>query len=91
VAAFRRRGDARSIPRIRIPGEHTRVRSVLVGKLSEILSDKRAGRKVAAMFIDMAFGSGINGALLRLVGTYAVRSSALLDRCSQCDRTRDTR
>jgi hypothetical protein len=59
VAAFRRGGDARSIPRIRIPGEHTRHRSVLVGKLSEILNDKRPGRKVAAMFIDMAFGSPI--------------------------------
>jgi len=30
VAAFRPGGDARSIPRIRIPGEHTRDRSVLV-------------------------------------------------------------
>jgi hypothetical protein len=59
VAAFRRGGDARSIPRIRIPGEHTRDRSVLVGKLSEILNDKRPGHKVAAMFIDMAFGSPI--------------------------------
>jgi hypothetical protein len=59
VAAFRRGGDARSIPRIRIPGEHTRDRIVLVGKLSEILNDKRPGRVVAAMFIDMAFGSPI--------------------------------
>ena len=32
VAAFRRGGDARSIPRIRIPGEHTRDRNVLVGR-----------------------------------------------------------
>jgi hypothetical protein len=53
------RWGARSIPRIRIPGEHTRDRSVLVGKLSEILNDERPGRKVAAMFIDMAFGSPI--------------------------------
>jgi hypothetical protein len=59
VAAFRRGGDARSIPRIRIPGEHTRDRSVLVGKLAEILRDKRPDRKVTAMFIDMAFGSPI--------------------------------
>jgi hypothetical protein len=57
VAAFRRGGDARSIPRIRIPGEHTRDRNMLVGKLAEILNDKRPGRKVAAMFLDMAFGS----------------------------------
>ena len=59
VAAFRRGGDGRSIPRIRIPGEHTRDRNVLVGKLAEILKDKRPGRKVAAMFLDMAFGSPI--------------------------------
>ena len=55
--AFRLGTDARSIPRIRIPGEHTRDRSVLVGKLAEILKDQRPTRKVAAMFIDMAFGS----------------------------------
>jgi hypothetical protein len=51
--------DARSIPRIRIPGEHTRDRSVLVGKLAEVLKDQRPTRKVTAMFIDMAFGSPI--------------------------------
>jgi hypothetical protein len=38
VIAFRRGNDARTIPRIRIAGEHTRDRSVLVGKLSEILA-----------------------------------------------------
>src|SRR5450755_3393072 len=59
VMAFRRGTDARSIPRIRIPGEHTRDRSVLVGKLAEILRDQRPTRKVSAMFIDMAFGSPI--------------------------------
>jgi hypothetical protein len=32
---------------------------VLVGKLAEILLDQRPGRKVAAMFLDMAFGSPI--------------------------------
>lgn len=45
--------------RARIPGEHTRDRSVLVGKLAEILKDRRPTCKVAAMFIDMAFGSPI--------------------------------
>ena len=59
VICFRRGLDARSIPRIRIPGEHTRDRSVLVGRLAEILCDQRPGRKVAAMFLDMAFGSPI--------------------------------
>src|ERR1039457_6817728 len=50
---------ARSIPRIWIPGEHTCDRSVLVGKLAEILRDQRPARKVTAMFIEMAFGSPI--------------------------------
>ena len=59
VAEFRRGGDAQSIPRIRIPGEHTRDRNVLVDRLAEILNDKRPGRVVAAMFLDMAFGSPI--------------------------------
>ena len=59
MIAHRRSTDARSIPRIRIPGEHTRDRSILVGKLAEILRDLRPSHKVAAMFIDMAFGSPI--------------------------------
>jgi hypothetical protein len=59
VMAFRRGTDARSVPRIRIPGEHTRDRSVLVRKPAEILRDQRPTRKVSAMFIDMAFGSPI--------------------------------
>jgi hypothetical protein len=59
VIAYRRGGDARSIPRVRIPGEHTRDRSVLVGKLAEILCDTRPAHKVTAMFIDMGFGSPI--------------------------------
>jgi hypothetical protein len=66
VMAFRRSTDARSIPRIRIPGEHTRDRSVLVGKLAEILRDQRPTRKVAAMFIDIAFGSPIHERLRAL-------------------------
>jgi hypothetical protein len=59
VCLFRRGLDARTIPRIRIPGEHTRDRSVLVARLAEVLRDTRPGRKVSAMFIDMAFGSPI--------------------------------
>jgi phage terminase large subunit len=56
VCAFRRGGDARSVPPIRIPGQHTRDRNVLVGKLADMLRDTRPGSKVTAMFIDMAFG-----------------------------------
>ena len=59
VIAFRRGLDARTLPRIRIPGEPTRARSVLVSRLAEILRDQRTGRKVAAMFLDTAFGSPI--------------------------------
>jgi hypothetical protein len=66
LMAFRRGTDARSIPRIRIPGEHTRDRSVLVGKLAEILRDQRPTGKVSAIFIDMAFGSPIYERLWRL-------------------------
>jgi hypothetical protein len=59
VCVFRRGLDARTLPRIRIPGEHTRDRGVLVGILAEILHDQRPGHKVAAMFIDTAFGAPI--------------------------------
>ena len=67
VILFRRGLDARSIPRIRIPGERTRDRNVMVGILAEILRDARPGRAVSAMFIDMAFGSPIYERL-RLLG-----------------------
>jgi hypothetical protein len=54
-----KRVDFLGTPARGCPGEHTRDRSVLVGKLAEILRDQRPTRKVAAMFIDMAFGSPI--------------------------------
>jgi hypothetical protein len=60
VAAFHRCGDARSNPAGPDPRRaHAHDRSVLVGKLAEILRDKRPGRVVAAMFMNMAFGSPI--------------------------------
>jgi len=60
VCAFRRGLDARTIPRYRLPGEAIRHdRGLLVGKLAEILADDRPERKVAAMFVDSAFGSPI--------------------------------
>jgi hypothetical protein len=74
VITFRRGLDARSIPRIRIPGEQTRDQSVLVGRLAEILRDERPGHKVAAMFIDMAFGSAIV-ARLNLLGFHNVHET----------------
>lgn len=59
VAYFRKGKDGRSIPRIRLTGEQSRDRNVVVARLAEVLADKRPERKVAAMFIDSAFGSPI--------------------------------
>src|SRR5258708_40260860 len=54
------RGQAAlSIPAIRIPGEHGRDRAILIAKAAEILRDRRPERKVAAMFVDSAFGAPI--------------------------------
>jgi hypothetical protein len=72
VIAFRRGMDARSIPPVRIPGEATRDRSVMMAKLTEILSDKRPERKVAMMFVDSAFGAPYVE-LLRTMGYDNVR------------------
>jgi hypothetical protein len=57
VIAFRRGLDAKTIPAVRISGEDTRDRSVMLAKLTEILSDRRPGRRVAMMFVDSAFGA----------------------------------
>lgn len=57
VVWFRRGLDARSIPPIRIPGEHSQERSAVLAKLSEILADRRPDRRVSMMFVDSAYGS----------------------------------
>ena len=58
VVRFRRGADARSIPPVRIPGEKVRGdRSMLLAKLAGILAADYDGRKVAAMFVDSAFGA----------------------------------
>lgn len=57
VVWFRRGIDARSIPPVCVPGEHTQERGAMMAKLSEILSDNRPGRKVSMMFVDSAFGA----------------------------------
>jgi hypothetical protein len=59
VCAFRKGKDARSIPRIRLTGEQSRDRNVIVAKLADVLSDPRPDRRPAAMFIDSAFGAAI--------------------------------
>lgn len=57
IMRFRRGRDARSIPPIRITGEAGRDRQLLVAKAAQVLRDPAL--KVAAMFIDSAFGSPI--------------------------------
>lgn len=59
VIAFRRGADAKSIPRVRITGEQGRDRNLLVGKCAEVLNTNFNGHKVAALFVDSAFGSPI--------------------------------
>ena len=57
VVWFRRGSDARSIPPICIPGEHSQERSGILAKLSEVLGDRRPGRRVSMLFVDSAFGA----------------------------------
>lgn len=57
VIRFRRGLDGDCLPPIRIPGEQSRDRSALLAKLAEIMRDDRPGYKVAAMFVDSAFGA----------------------------------
>src|SRR5215471_6361712 len=57
VVWFRRGLDARSIPPIRIPGEHSQERSAILARLAEVLGDRRPGRQVSMLFVDSAYGS----------------------------------
>jgi hypothetical protein len=59
VIRFRRGLDGNPRPAIRIPGEHDRDRSQRIGLCAELLSDRRPGHQIAAMFVDSAFGSPI--------------------------------
>jgi hypothetical protein len=60
VCRFRRGNDARSIAPIRIPGDASPdFRNRLIAILAEVLRDQTPERKVAAIFIDSAFGSPI--------------------------------
>jgi hypothetical protein len=65
---FRRGHDARSIPPIKIPGEHSREPNVMVMKLAEVLSKDYQGRKVAMLFIDSAGICGPVVSRLRQLG-----------------------
>lgn len=52
-------GNLPELKPIRIPGEHDPDRSQRVGIAAELLRDQRPGRKIAAMFVDSAFGAVI--------------------------------
>lgn len=55
VARFRKGNDARTIPAIRISGERSRDRQLIVSTLNEALQTY----DIAAMFIDSAFGAPV--------------------------------
>jgi hypothetical protein len=59
VLRFRCGLDARSIKPIRITGQAGRDRAVLIARAAEVLRETHNGRKVAAMFVDSAFGAPI--------------------------------
>ncbi len=59
VIRFRKGLDGRILPPIRIPGEHDPDRSQRIGICAELLRDQRPGHKLAALFIDSAFGAAI--------------------------------
>ena len=57
IVWFRRGLDARSIPPIAIPGEHSQERSAILAKLSEVLAERRPDKRVSMMFVDSAYGA----------------------------------
>lgn len=60
VCRFRRGQDARTLPPIRIPGDASPdFRNRLIAILAERLRETAPDKKIAAMFIDSAFGSPI--------------------------------
>jgi hypothetical protein len=59
VLTFRRGFDARSRKRVRISGEKSRDRALLIGICAEALRDKRPANRIAALFVDSAFGAAI--------------------------------
>jgi hypothetical protein len=59
VIRFRRGLDGRVRPPIRLPGEADPDRSARVALCAELLSDRRPGSELAALFVDAAFGAPI--------------------------------
>ena len=68
VIRFRKGSDARSIPPIKVKGEFTRDPAVMVGKLSDVLSNTYNGQKVSMLFVDAAGAAGPVVARLRDLG-----------------------
>lgn len=59
VIRFRQGLNMNVLPPIRIPGEHDPDRSQRISICAELMSDKRMGHEIDAMFVDSAFGSPI--------------------------------
>src|ERR1039458_10903627 len=61
VIRFRRGldGNPDGLEPIRIPGEHDPDRSQRTALCAELLSDRRPGHVLAALFVDAAFGAAI--------------------------------
>ncbi len=59
VCRYRRGSDARSYPPIRLTGEQSRDRNRVIAILAEALRGGVNGQRIAAMFVDSAFGSPI--------------------------------
>lgn len=59
VIRFRRGLNGDVLPAWRLPGEHDPDRSARVAKCAELLRDTRPDHRIAAMFVDSAFGAVI--------------------------------
>lgn len=68
VIRFRKGLDARTIPPIKVKGEHTRDPAVMAGKLADVLTRTYGGDKVAMLFFDSAGIAAPVEARLRALG-----------------------
>ena len=59
MCRFRRGLDARTLPPIRMTGEQSRDRNLIIATLAQALAQQDPEHKIAAMFIDSAFGSPV--------------------------------
>ena len=61
VFRFRKGGDAKTYPVLRIPGEETRDTMVVVAKAADLLEDGIEGKRIRRMFVD---ATGIGGPIV---------------------------